>query len=72
MALYRHVRDKDDILEAVTDALLAEAGLPDSHLRWTDYLIELAETLDVCCGAIPQWWASSPRQPRSVRPPWPG
>ena len=45
MALYRHVRDKDDILEAVTDVLLAEAGLPDPHLLWSDYLIELAETL---------------------------
>jgi AcrR family transcriptional regulator len=28
MALYRHVRDKDDILDAVTDTLLTRLGLP--------------------------------------------
>jgi AcrR family transcriptional regulator len=45
MALYRHVRDKDDIIEGVADALLAEQGLPRKSLHWEAYLIELARSL---------------------------
>ena len=45
MALYRHVRDKDDILEGVIDALLSKAGLPPSTLAWGEYLVALAESL---------------------------
>ena len=45
MALYRHVRDKDDILEGVADALLAKRGLPSEDARWDEYLIELASSL---------------------------
>ncbi len=45
MALYRHVRDKDDLLEAVTDALLAEVGLPGADLPWDAYLAALAGSL---------------------------
>lgn len=39
MSLYRHVRDKDDILDEVTDRLLAQAWKPrarrDEWRRWT-------------------------------------
>ena len=45
MALYRHVRDKDDILEGVADALLADAGLPEPSAPGADYLTELATSL---------------------------
>ncbi len=45
MALYRHVRDKDDIIAGVADRLLARRGLPDPRLRWDRYLIELATSL---------------------------
>ena len=45
MALYRHIRDKDDILEAVTDALLAASGLPDPSTSWAECLLELAISL---------------------------
>jgi TetR/AcrR family transcriptional regulator, tetracycline repressor protein len=45
MALYRHIRDKDDLLEAVADALLAEAGLPDPDVPWTTCLTDLATSL---------------------------
>jgi len=45
MALYRHVRDKDDIIEGVADALLADQGLPDPAMRWDAYLVELARSL---------------------------
>jgi len=45
MALYRHVRDKDDIIECVADALLAKQGQPPDGLHWDAYLIELARTL---------------------------
>jgi TetR/AcrR family transcriptional regulator, tetracycline repressor protein len=45
MALYRHIRDKDDILENVADALLADVGLPDPSAPWSEYLVELATSL---------------------------
>ncbi len=45
MALYRHVRDKDDILESVADALLSDVGLPDPSTPWSEYLTELATSL---------------------------
>lgn len=45
MALYRHVRDKDEILEHVADALLAAAGLPERTERWRPFLKAMAASL---------------------------
>jgi AcrR family transcriptional regulator len=45
MALYRHVQDKADLLEQVTDVLLARAGLPDRRVGWARCLTELARSL---------------------------
>jgi AcrR family transcriptional regulator len=64
MALYRHVRDKDDILEAVTDALLAEQGLPDPALPWPDYLAGLATGLRAVLREHPSTVAVFTRRPQ--------
>jgi AcrR family transcriptional regulator len=47
MALYRHVRNKDEILDAVTDTLLARLGLPPTPARpgdWRGWLETAAES----------------------------
>jgi AcrR family transcriptional regulator len=48
MALYRHVRDKDEILDAVTDTLLARLGLPPPPSPpadgWRDWCEAAAES----------------------------
>jgi TetR/AcrR family tetracycline transcriptional repressor len=41
-ALYRHVRNKDELLNEMADALCAEAVTPDPSLPWTDQLRALA------------------------------
>lgn len=39
MSLYRHVRDKDDLLDRMTDAIMAELALSvDPAADWTDQL----------------------------------
>ena len=46
MTLYRHVRDKDDLLGELTDQLLAEAWRPrGSHDGWQSWITEAAGRL---------------------------
>lgn len=45
MALYRHVRDKDDILEAVADRLIGALALPSDALPWSEYLAAMVRSL---------------------------
>lgn len=45
MALYRHVRNKDDLLLEVCDRLLTEAGLPSQRLGWREHLRVSARSL---------------------------
>lgn len=46
MALYRHVRDKDDLLVEVTDRLLAETWRPRVRpANWKPWITEVAERL---------------------------
>ena len=46
MSLYRHVRDKDDLLDEVTDRLLAKAWKPRSpRTNWEIWIAEAAERL---------------------------
>ena len=45
MALYHHVKGKDDLLAVVADVRLSEAGLPSSTGDWRQYLIEMATSL---------------------------
>lgn len=42
MSLYRHVRDKDDILDAIVDAVYAEITLPDPGTPWRAAMRERA------------------------------
>jgi AcrR family transcriptional regulator len=46
MALYRHVADKDEIVAAVVDVLLARHGVPaDTDTDWQDQLRRVATSL---------------------------
>ena len=46
MALYRHVRDKDDLLVEVTDRLLAETWRPRVRpTNWKNWVTDVAERL---------------------------
>ena len=45
MALYRHVRNKDDLMEGVLDRAVASVDLPDPGLGWRDGLAALADSI---------------------------
>jgi AcrR family transcriptional regulator len=46
MSLYRHVRDKDDLLDEVVDLLIAEAWLPSApEIQWKTFVSDAAEGL---------------------------
>lgn len=45
MALYRHVRNKDDLMEGVLDQAVASVDLPDAGLLWRDGLTGLARSI---------------------------
>jgi AcrR family transcriptional regulator len=45
MALYPHVRSKDDLLDGLLGRLLAELALPDPAKPWPDRLRELARSV---------------------------
>ncbi len=42
MALYRHVANKDDLLDGLVERLLSELELPDESLPWEERLRSLA------------------------------
>jgi AcrR family transcriptional regulator len=42
MALYRHVKNKADLLDGVVERILLEVPLPDPHDAWPDRLAALA------------------------------
>lgn len=44
MALYPHVKSKDDLLDGLVGRLLAELSLPDSAKPWPDRLREIARS----------------------------
>jgi TetR/AcrR family transcriptional regulator, tetracycline repressor protein len=46
MSLYRHIRDKDDLLDEVVDRLLAQAWRPSAAAdNWQEWVIEAAAKL---------------------------
>ncbi len=45
MALYRHVTNKDDLLDGLVERLLGELELPDESLPWDERLRQLAREL---------------------------
>jgi AcrR family transcriptional regulator len=44
-ALYRHVKDKDDLLDGVMDAAVASVPLPPADLPWDEGLAALAASI---------------------------
>lgn len=42
MALYRHVENKDDLVDGMIDLVFAEVELPPLDLEWTDWMRERA------------------------------
>ena len=44
-ALYRHVRDKDDLLDGVLDAAVASVPLPSDDLGWDEGLVAMANAI---------------------------
>jgi AcrR family transcriptional regulator len=50
MALYPHVRSKNDLLDGLVGRLLAEFAIPDQELPWQDRLRAIAYSMrDVAC-----------------------
>ncbi len=45
MALYHHVRDKEDLLDGLVERLLAELPMPDASLPWDESLHALATSM---------------------------
>jgi AcrR family transcriptional regulator len=53
MALYRHVGDKQGLLDGLVERLLAEIPLPDPGLPWRDRLARLAAGIRAIARAHP-------------------
>jgi AcrR family transcriptional regulator len=45
MALYRHVADKEALLDGVLETAVAEIALPDPSLPWDERLVRLGEAV---------------------------
>ena len=45
MALYRHVANKDDLVDAMIDAVFGEVELPKTHTDWTTAMRQRAFSL---------------------------
>ncbi|ACU53978.1 regulatory protein TetR [Acidimicrobium ferrooxidans DSM 10331] len=45
MTIYGHVRDRDDLLEALLDKLFANRWEPDPSLPWRDWIVDAATRL---------------------------
>jgi AcrR family transcriptional regulator len=54
MALYRHVADKDGLLDGLVESLLAELQLPDTSRPWASRLRELAAEVRALAGRHPE------------------
>ncbi|MFJ8473567.1 TetR/AcrR family transcriptional regulator [Kitasatospora sp. NPDC094011] len=53
MALYRHVGDKQGLLDGLVERLLGEIRLPDPDLPWPDRLAQLAQGIRAVARAHP-------------------
>src|SRR5690242_9860197 len=42
MSLYNHVRDKDDLLDAIAEEVLSGVAIPPLDIAWDDALLALA------------------------------
>ncbi len=67
MALYRHVANKDDLLDGLVERLLAELALPDDSLAWDQRLRMMAGELRVLARRHPELFGLLLRR-RAVSP----
>lgn len=54
MALYRHVADKDDLLDGLVELLLCEVRLPEESLPWEARLRDLAHEIRALAARHPE------------------
>jgi AcrR family transcriptional regulator len=57
MALYRHVTNKDDLLDGLVERLLGELALPEESLPWDERLRRLAGELRALAHRRPELFA---------------
>lgn len=63
MALYRHVRDKEDLLNGLVERLLAELPIPDRDLPWDERLRAMAQSLRETAARHPDAFVMLLRRP---------
>lgn len=66
MALYRHVRDKDDLLDGLVEALLTEFPPPDPALPWRERLAALATRIRASAARHPAVFPLLLRRPAAT------
>lgn len=66
MALYHHVRDKDDLLDGLVERLLAELPLPDPKLAAEERLRALANSLRETAARHPDAFPMLLRRPATT------
>jgi AcrR family transcriptional regulator len=67
MSLYRHVANKDDLLDGMLDLVLAEWQLPDGDGDWTDAVRRSARSVHEALGRHP-WAARLLTSGQRIRP----
>lgn len=66
MALYRHVRDKDDLLDALVERLLGELPIPDPELSWGERLMAMSASLRATATRHPDVFLMLLRRPATT------
>src|ERR1044072_3476386 len=66
MSLYRHVANKDDLLDGMLDVVLAEWQLPDADADWADAIKASARSVHDGLRRHP---GGAPRLPKGAHPP---
>jgi AcrR family transcriptional regulator len=66
MALYHHVRDKEDLLDALLERLLAELSIPDRGRPWPERLQEMSSSLRETAARHPDIFLMLFRRPAST------
>ena len=64
MSLYKHVANKDDLLDGMTDDVFAEIGLPDGGADWRTAMRERALSVRATLARHP--WATALMQSRTT------
>jgi AcrR family transcriptional regulator len=66
MALYHHVRDKEDLLDGLVERLLAELPIPDPGLPWDERLRAMAASLRETAARHPDAFLMLLRRPATT------